>query len=251
MLWRDAYNQLRYSHHAAFFQFFRIHLDCQTTFANKRPGTEQKLWFFGLYSPGRPTGHQFSIGWFLSFTIIHSRGKNHHPRGNFLPTIFVVHVGVPTATVSPENRILPPFAEENFWPTLRHGCLPTSYMGIVSKDPHASQYFMELSRFERTLLFNRINVTFRWRKLRNRWMMVIFQKKLEEIVGFEGRKSQQEIQQMPGAWVLSCPASCQWGWHMLAAATRWQKEESPKKVCNEKSFFWGGLVVFKHDPQRD
>lgn len=98
---------------------------------------------------------------------------------------------------------------------------------------------MELSRFERTLLFNRINVTFRWRKLHKRWMMVIFQKKLEEIVGFEGRKSQQEIQQMPGAWVLSCPASCQWGWHMLAPATRWQKEESPKKVCDEKSFFLG------------
>ena len=94
---------------------------------------------------------------------------------------------------------------------------------------------MEVSRFERTLLFNRINVTFRWRKLHNRWMM----EKLEEIVGFEGRKSQQEIQQMPGAWVLSCPASCQWGWHMLAAATRWQKEESPKKVCDEKSFFGG------------
>ena len=108
---------------------------------------------------------------------------------------------MPTATVSPEvpSHLAPLWLRRIFDQPYGMGALPTSYMGIVSKNPHASQYFMELSRFERTLLFNRINVTFRWRKLRNRWMMVIFQKKLEEIVGFEGRKSQQEIQQMPGA----------------------------------------------------
>lgn len=176
-------------------------MDCKTTWALNKNYDSLAYIALEVLSPWPP----FSIGWFLSFTIIHSRGRNHHPKSSSKRTLFTHHfrckfVAVPTSTVSPEvpSHLAPLLLRRSFDQPFGMGALP-SYMGIVSKDPHASQYFMELSRFERTLLFNRINVTFRWQKLHKRWMMVIFQKKLEEIVGFEGRKSQQEIQQMPGA----------------------------------------------------
>ena len=144
MLWRDAYNQLRYSHHAAFFQFFRIHLDCKTTWANKLPGTEQKFLILWLTkSPGSPTGHQFSIGWFLSFTSIHSIGvKIIIQKDTFYPPIFVVN-SLPCRLRQCPREIAscPPLAEETFWPTLRHGCPTHQLYGDCFKESPCQSVF--------------------------------------------------------------------------------------------------------------